>query len=164
MHILCLQDTCSMVGDREQIAVIRISRLDCMRGQREQAQITPSLEVWRKLHEGRGGFELELGEDLNQIRTQTWFRKTRSESWSAASQLCGFSKITSPLWSLVSSSTKVVKLFSYCPFFLTSGLSLLQIPMSTHTHVYSISKGNTKKICPWNHILLSATIHTIAFL
>lgn len=45
MHILCLQDTCSMVGDREQIAVIRISRLDCMRGQREQAQITPSLEV-----------------------------------------------------------------------------------------------------------------------
>ena len=45
MHILCLQDTCNMVGDRKQIAVIRISRLDCMRGQREQAQITPSLEV-----------------------------------------------------------------------------------------------------------------------
>lgn len=38
-----------------------------MRGQREQAEVTPSLDVWRKLHEGRGELELELGEDLNQI-------------------------------------------------------------------------------------------------
>ena len=44
MHILCLQVSCSMVGDRKQIAVIRISRLDCMRGQREQHR---SRLAWR---------------------------------------------------------------------------------------------------------------------
>ena len=48
MHILCLQDTCRMVGGRKQIAVIREARLGCMRGQREQAEITSSLNVWRR--------------------------------------------------------------------------------------------------------------------
>lgn len=67
MHILCLQNACNAAGDRKRIAVIRKPRLGCMRGQREQAEVTLSLDVWRKLHEGRGELELELGEDLNQI-------------------------------------------------------------------------------------------------
>lgn len=54
MHILCLQDTYNMVENRKQIAVIKKPRLGCVSGQRKEAEITSGLDIWRKLHEGRG--------------------------------------------------------------------------------------------------------------
>lgn len=128
----------------------KTSRLNGMRGHREEAEITSSYmkaEVSWNLNWRWKRVWIKL---IGIIKNADFIRQTWCDSWFSDYHLFIINKITSPLWALVSFSVKVGRIFSHrCPF--TSMMSL-SLPCSC------LSCCNSSR---WKHLSIETIYHQL---